>query len=87
MSPDESYFEKQAKAEEEKLKQKVSALSEEDKKLIYEKGKSKRHKVKTARYYLLQTWSFHADGEVVYGIIQQWDMFSDVANLTLHCRM
>ncbi|KAK6492234.1 presequence protease [Huso huso] len=38
MSPDESYFEKQAQAEEEKLKQKVSALSEEDKKLIYEKG-------------------------------------------------
>ncbi|RXN00087.1 Presequence protease, mitochondrial [Acipenser ruthenus] len=65
MSPDESYFEKQAQAEEEKLKQKVSALSEEDKKLIYEKGKSKKHKVKTARYYLLQTWSFHPDGELM----------------------
>nr|XP_006634363.1 PREDICTED: presequence protease, mitochondrial [Lepisosteus oculatus] len=38
MSPDELYFEKQAKAEEEKLQQKVERLSESDKKDIYEKG-------------------------------------------------
>lgn len=38
MSPDESYYEKQAKLEAEKLKQKVNALSEEEKKQTYEKG-------------------------------------------------
>ncbi|XP_074841113.1 presequence protease, mitochondrial isoform X2 [Carettochelys insculpta] len=38
MSPDESYYEKQAKLEAEKLKQKVSALSEEEKKQTYERG-------------------------------------------------
>uniref|UniRef100_A0A8C3T895 Pitrilysin metalloproteinase 1 n=1 Tax=Chelydra serpentina TaxID=8475 RepID=A0A8C3T895_CHESE len=38
MSPDESYYEKQAKLEAEKLKHKVNALSEEEKKQTYEKG-------------------------------------------------
>uniref|UniRef100_A0A8C0JBY6 Pitrilysin metalloproteinase 1 n=1 Tax=Chelonoidis abingdonii TaxID=106734 RepID=A0A8C0JBY6_CHEAB len=38
MSPDESYYEKQAKLEAEKLKQKVNTLSEEEKKQTYEKG-------------------------------------------------
>ncbi|KAF7651655.1 hypothetical protein LDENG_00107570 [Lucifuga dentata] len=38
MSPDEAYLEKQAKAEEEKLHQKVQALSDSDRKEIYEKG-------------------------------------------------
>lgn len=38
MSPDEAYYDKQAKTEAEKLKQKVNALSEEQKKQIYEKG-------------------------------------------------
>uniref|UniRef100_A0A8C8JK42 Pitrilysin metalloproteinase 1 n=1 Tax=Oncorhynchus tshawytscha TaxID=74940 RepID=A0A8C8JK42_ONCTS len=38
MSPDEAYLEKQVKAEEEKLQKKVQALSESDKKDIYEKG-------------------------------------------------
>uniref|UniRef100_A0A4W5QMC7 Pitrilysin metalloproteinase 1 n=1 Tax=Hucho hucho TaxID=62062 RepID=A0A4W5QMC7_9TELE len=39
MSPDEAYLEKQVKAEQEKLQKKVQALSESDKKDIYEKGK------------------------------------------------
>ncbi|XP_034558325.1 presequence protease, mitochondrial [Notolabrus celidotus] len=38
MSPDDTYLEKQAKAEEEKLQKKIQALSEGDKKDIYEKG-------------------------------------------------
>lgn len=38
MSPDESYLEKQAKAEEEKLQKKIQALSDSDRKEIYEKG-------------------------------------------------
>ncbi|KAM9323323.1 presequence protease, mitochondrial [Pholidichthys leucotaenia] len=38
MSPDEAYLEKQAKAEEEKLQRKIQALSENDRKDIYEKG-------------------------------------------------
>lgn len=38
MSPDEAYLEKQAKAEEEKLQKKVQALSDSDRKEIYEKG-------------------------------------------------
>ncbi|KAM6989396.1 presequence protease, mitochondrial [Tautogolabrus adspersus] len=38
MSPDEVYLEKQAKAEEEKLQKKIQALSDSDKKEIYEKG-------------------------------------------------
>uniref|UniRef100_A0A3Q3DZU7 Peptidase M16C associated domain-containing protein n=1 Tax=Labrus bergylta TaxID=56723 RepID=A0A3Q3DZU7_9LABR len=38
MSPDEVYLEKQAKAEEEKLQKKIHALSDSDKKDIYEKG-------------------------------------------------
>uniref|UniRef100_A0AAQ4PYB9 Presequence protease, mitochondrial n=1 Tax=Gasterosteus aculeatus aculeatus TaxID=481459 RepID=A0AAQ4PYB9_GASAC len=38
MSPDEAYLEKQAKAEEEKLQKKINALSEGDRKEIYEKG-------------------------------------------------
>lgn len=38
MSPDEEYFNKQAELECEKLNQKVKALSEEDRKHIYEKG-------------------------------------------------
>ncbi|KAG7455238.1 hypothetical protein MATL_G00254490 [Megalops atlanticus] len=38
MSPDEAYFEKQAKAEQDKLQQKVQTLSENDRKEIYEKG-------------------------------------------------
>ncbi|KAM4604990.1 presequence protease, mitochondrial-like [Polymixia lowei] len=38
MSPDQSYLEKQAKAEEDKLQQKIQALSDGDKKEIYEKG-------------------------------------------------
>ncbi|XP_030054786.1 presequence protease, mitochondrial [Microcaecilia unicolor] len=38
MSPDETYYEKEAQAEEAKLKQKVNALSEEEKKEVYEKG-------------------------------------------------
>ncbi|XP_024291272.1 presequence protease, mitochondrial isoform X1 [Oncorhynchus tshawytscha] len=38
MSPDEAYLEKQVKAEEEKLQKKIQALSESDKKDIYEKG-------------------------------------------------
>ncbi|XP_037315052.2 presequence protease, mitochondrial [Pungitius pungitius] len=38
MSPDEAYLEKQAKAEEEKLQKKINALSECDRKEIYDKG-------------------------------------------------
>ncbi|CAB1423053.1 unnamed protein product [Pleuronectes platessa] len=38
MSPDEAYLEKQAKAEEEKLQRKIQALSDSDRKEIYEKG-------------------------------------------------
>ncbi|KAJ0059377.1 hypothetical protein NL108_016005, partial [Boleophthalmus pectinirostris] len=38
MGPDDQYLEKQAKAEEEKLQQKVRALTEEDRREIYEKG-------------------------------------------------
>ncbi|XP_065809372.1 presequence protease, mitochondrial-like [Labrus bergylta] len=38
MSPDEVYLEKQAQAEEEKLQKKIHALSDSDKKDIYEKG-------------------------------------------------
>ncbi|XP_071346670.1 presequence protease, mitochondrial [Trachinotus anak] len=38
MSPDEAYLEKQAQAEEEKLQKKIQALSDSDKKEIYEKG-------------------------------------------------
>ncbi|XP_006000818.1 presequence protease, mitochondrial isoform X1 [Latimeria chalumnae] len=38
MSPDQTYFEMQAKAEEEKLREKVNSLSEEEKRNIYEKG-------------------------------------------------
>uniref|UniRef100_A0A4W6CEF6 Presequence protease, mitochondrial n=1 Tax=Lates calcarifer TaxID=8187 RepID=A0A4W6CEF6_LATCA len=37
MSPDEAYLEKQAKAEEEKLQKKIQALSDSDRKEIYEK--------------------------------------------------
>lgn len=39
MSPDESYLEKQAQAEEEKLQKKIQALSDGDRKEIYDKGK------------------------------------------------
>uniref|UniRef100_A0A8B9SZ49 Pitrilysin metalloproteinase 1 n=1 Tax=Anas platyrhynchos TaxID=8839 RepID=A0A8B9SZ49_ANAPL len=38
MSPEEDYYDKQAKLEAEKLKKKVNALSEEEKKQIFEKG-------------------------------------------------
>uniref|UniRef100_A0A669C1Z3 Pitrilysin metalloproteinase 1 n=1 Tax=Oreochromis niloticus TaxID=8128 RepID=A0A669C1Z3_ORENI len=38
MSPEESYLEKQAKAEEEKLQKKIEVLSDSDRKQIYEKG-------------------------------------------------
>ncbi|XP_017284999.1 presequence protease, mitochondrial [Kryptolebias marmoratus] len=38
MSPDEAYLKKQAEAEEKKLQEKVQALSDDDKKEIYEKG-------------------------------------------------
>lgn len=38
MEPDEAYLEKQVKAEEEKLGRKVQALSDADRKQIYEKG-------------------------------------------------
>uniref|UniRef100_A0A8C2YZQ1 Pitrilysin metalloproteinase 1 n=1 Tax=Cyclopterus lumpus TaxID=8103 RepID=A0A8C2YZQ1_CYCLU len=38
MSPDKAYLEKQAKAEEEKLQKKIGALSDADRKEIYEKG-------------------------------------------------
>ncbi|KAM5156938.1 presequence protease, mitochondrial isoform 1-T2 [Mantella aurantiaca] len=38
MSPDEEYCKKQAELEREKLNQKVEALSEEDRKRVYEKG-------------------------------------------------
>lgn len=38
MSPEESYLEKQAKAEEEKLQKKIQVLSDSDRKQIYEKG-------------------------------------------------
>lgn len=38
MSPDEQYVEKQNKAEQEKLQQKIQALTEADRKDIYEKG-------------------------------------------------
>ncbi|XP_044075003.1 presequence protease, mitochondrial [Siniperca chuatsi] len=38
MSPDEAYMEKQSKAEEEKLQKKIQALSDSDRKEIYEKG-------------------------------------------------
>lgn len=38
MSPDDAYLEKQAQAEEEKLQKKIQALSDSDKKEIYEKG-------------------------------------------------
>lgn len=42
MSPDEAYLEKQAKAEEEKLRRKIQALSDGDRKDIYEKGSTHR---------------------------------------------
>lgn len=38
MKPDDKYSEKQAQMETEKLKQKVSSLSLEDKQQIYDKG-------------------------------------------------
>lgn len=38
MSPEEDYYDKQAKLEAEKLKKKVNSLSEEEKKQIFEKG-------------------------------------------------
>lgn len=38
MSPDEAYMDKQAKAEEEKLQNKIQALLDTDRKEIYEKG-------------------------------------------------
>ncbi|KAJ8396104.1 hypothetical protein AAFF_G00021770 [Aldrovandia affinis] len=38
MSPDQSFYEKQAKAEQDKLQQKTQALSESDRKDIYAKG-------------------------------------------------
>lgn len=38
MKPDEAYMEKQVKAEEEKLGGKVQALTDADRKEIYEKG-------------------------------------------------
>uniref|UniRef100_A0A673BG49 Presequence protease, mitochondrial n=1 Tax=Sphaeramia orbicularis TaxID=375764 RepID=A0A673BG49_9TELE len=38
MSPDETYLDKQAKAEEEKLQKKIQALTDSDRKDIYEKG-------------------------------------------------
>lgn len=38
MSPDEAYMDKQAKAEEEKLQNKIQALSDTDRKEIYGKG-------------------------------------------------
>ncbi|KAJ8336397.1 hypothetical protein SKAU_G00376170 [Synaphobranchus kaupii] len=38
MSPDEAFYENQAKAEQEKLQQKIQALSDTDRKDIYEKG-------------------------------------------------
>lgn len=38
MSPDDVYLEKQAKAEEEKLQKKIQALSDSDRKEIYDKG-------------------------------------------------
>lgn len=38
MSPEESYLEKQAKAEEEKLQKKIEVLSDSDRKQIYDKG-------------------------------------------------
>uniref|UniRef100_A0A3B4Z4I5 Presequence protease, mitochondrial n=1 Tax=Stegastes partitus TaxID=144197 RepID=A0A3B4Z4I5_9TELE len=38
MSPDDTYLEKQAKAEAEKLQKKIEALSDSDRKEIYEKG-------------------------------------------------
>lgn len=40
MSPAENYMEKQAEAEDEKLLKKIEALSESDRKEIYEKGKN-----------------------------------------------
>lgn len=40
MSPDESYLEKQAQAEEEKLQKKIQALSDGDRKEIYDKSKN-----------------------------------------------
>ena len=38
MSPDGDYLKKQAQAEDEKLQKKIQALSEGDRKNIYEKG-------------------------------------------------
>lgn len=38
MSPDLAYMDKQAKAEEEKLQNKIQVLSDTDRKEIYEKG-------------------------------------------------
>lgn len=38
MSPDETYIDKQAKAEEDKLQKKIQALTDSDRKDIYEKG-------------------------------------------------
>lgn len=38
MSPDAAFHDKQAAMEADKLKEKVEALSEEEKKQIYEKG-------------------------------------------------
>lgn len=40
MNPEEAYMEKQVKAEEEKLGGKVRALTDADRKQIYEKGSS-----------------------------------------------
>lgn len=41
MSPDEAYLQKQAEAEEKKLQEKIQALSDADKKEIYQKGNKK----------------------------------------------
>lgn len=41
MNPEEAYMEKQVKAEEEKLGRKVQALSDADRKEIYQKGSKK----------------------------------------------
>lgn len=38
MCPDEAFLEKQAKAEEEKLQEKISVLTDSDRKEIYQKG-------------------------------------------------
>ncbi len=59
MSPDEAYMEKQAKAEEEKLQKKIQALSDSDRKEIYEKGQKSFPAQCDESLFLFSEWSVH----------------------------